>query len=67
VASVKFVVSKQDCDSGVEAGLFSVTYKLRDAPDASAEHRQLLRNALAWFEKHLTTPDRFNRSASKGY
>ena len=27
----------------------------------------MLQEALAWFEKHVTVPERFNRSKSKGY
>jgi len=67
VAYLRFVVSKQDPDSGVEAGVFGVAYKLSAAPNVRVEDCESLRDALAWFEKHLTTPDRFNRSGSKGY
>ena len=67
MAFLRFVVSKRHPDSGVRAGLFDLAYELRDAPDVAAEHRQSLQDELAWFEKHLETPERFNRSASKGY
>ena len=30
-------------------------------------HRETLLDSLAWFDEHLPTPDRFNRSKSKGY
>ena len=62
------MVSKRHQDSGFEAGVLSVAYQLlRDASDLGAEDRLSIQDALAWFEKHLTTPDRFNRSGSKGY
>jgi hypothetical protein len=44
-----------------------VAYGLRDEPTVSAGDRQSIQDGLAWFEKHLATPDRFNRSGSKGY
>ena len=47
--------------------MFGVAYQLQDAPEVRAEDRESLRDVLAWFENHLTTPDRFNRSGSKGY
>jgi len=67
VAFLRFVLSTRDADSGVEAGPFSVAYRLRDAPEVRAADRESLRGVLAWFEKNLATPERFNRSASKGY
>lgn len=67
MAFLRFVVSRRHPESGVQAGLFSVAYKLRDAPDVTAEDRQSLRDELTWFGKHLARPRRFNRSKSKGY
>jgi hypothetical protein len=67
VAYLRFVVSKQDPDSGVEAGVFGVAYKLSETPNVRVEDRESLRDALAWFERHRATPDCFNRSGSKGY
>jgi hypothetical protein len=61
------VTSEPDPDSGVEAGVFGLAYKLRDAPSVAIEDREFLREVLTWFENHLTKPDRFNRSGSKGY
>ena len=67
MAFLRFVLSKRHPDSGVEEGIFAVAYALRDAADVSSEHRQSLRDELAWFETNLATPERFNRSRSKGY
>ena len=67
MAFLRFVLSDRHPDSGVENGLFGLAYKLRDDPGVNAEGREALRDNLAWFEKHLPTPNRFNRSTSKGY
>ena len=37
------------------------------AHEVSEEHRQQLTDLLSWFAQHLPTPERFNRSSSKGY
>jgi len=44
-----------------------VAYALRDNPDVALEDRDALREELVWFEKHLPTPTRFNRTISKGH
>jgi IstB-like ATP binding protein len=67
MAFLRFVISTKHADSGVEAGLFTHAYQLRDAPETSAVDRHVLFETLAWFEKHVTIPDRFNRSTSKGH
>lgn len=67
MAFLRFVVSTRHPDSGVEDGVFAAAYRLRDSPDVSAADRDSLTNSLAWFEAHLETPDRFNRSTSRGY
>ena len=53
--------------SGVEEGLFRTAYRLRDSSGVEDEDRRLLTEVLCWFEKNLVTPDRFNRSKSKGF
>lgn len=67
MAYLRFVVPNRHPDSGVEEGLFGVAYSLRDSTEISNEHRQLLIDHLKWFAKNLAVPERFNRSASKGY
>lgn len=67
MAFIRFVIRALDSDSGVEAGIFSAAYALRDGSDVSLVDREALAEELAWFEKHLTTPTRFNRTSSKGH
>ena len=64
---IRFIVARRDPDSGVESGLFSLAYELRDSPHVEAAHRALLTEILKWFEKNLETPSRFNRTKSKGF
>jgi len=67
VEFLRFVLSTRNPDSGIEDGVFVVAYKLRDNPDVGADDRRLLAESLEWFEKHLLTPQRFNRTTSKGH
>ena len=67
MAFLRFVTSRSDADSGVEAGIFTVAYSLQDSAAVRADDRECLKGHLAWFERHLRKPDRFNRSGSKGY
>jgi hypothetical protein len=67
MAFLRFVLSKRHPGSGFDDGLFGLAYTLRDSPDVILENREALRDSLAWFEKHLPTPKRFNRTTSKGY
>ena len=64
---VRFVLTTRHHDSGVEEGLFSTAYHLRDSSQVEDEDRRLLTELLRWFGENLTTPDRFNRSKSKGF
>jgi hypothetical protein len=64
---IRFVLERQHPDSGVKAGLFAAAYGVRDATDTVAAQRERLAEHLAWFERHLPVPPRFNRSTSKGY
>jgi hypothetical protein len=64
---IRFVLTQRDRDSGVEAGLFGLAYELRDSADLPVSDREALHEALAWFEQHLDTPARFNRTSSKGH
>jgi hypothetical protein len=67
MAFIRFVSATRDPDSGVETGLFELAYALLDADGVDLAHRKALRDGLAWFEKNLPTPHRFNRSKTKGY
>lgn len=64
---IRFVLAKRHPDSGVEDGTFTLAYELRDSPHVDAADRDLLAENLAWFEKNLETPTRFNRTKSKGF
>ncbi|MDF2758815.1 MAG: hypothetical protein K0S99_1447 [Thermomicrobiales bacterium] len=64
---VRFVLTTRHPESGVEEGLFRAAYRLRDSSRVEEEDRRLLTEVLAWFGKNLVTPDRFNRSKSKGF
>jgi hypothetical protein len=67
MAFLRFVVPEVDADSGVETGLFRIAYALSDSVQVCGQHRKLLKEQLHWFEEHLPTPERFNRTSSKGY
>jgi hypothetical protein len=54
-------------DSGVADGIFRTAYEVRDSGLISREDRENLAEQLAWFNKNLPIPTRFNRSSSKGY
>jgi hypothetical protein len=64
---IRFVLARRNPDSGVEDGTFGLAYELRDSPQVEAEDRAALIENLAWFEKNLETPERFNRTKSKGF
>jgi hypothetical protein len=64
---VRFVLASRHPDSGVEDGTFALAYELRDSPHVEAADRAALNENLAWFEKNLETPTRFNRTKSKGF
>lgn len=64
---IRFVLARRHPESGVEDGTFSLAYELRDSPKVEAAYRDLLAENLAWFEKNLETPTRFNRTKSEGF
>ena len=64
---IRFVLKPRDADSGVDEGMFQVAYRLRDSPRVEASDHAVLAETLAWFEKNLETPSRFNRTKSKGF
>jgi hypothetical protein len=67
LAFLRFVASSRDQDSGFDAGAFSVAYELLAGGELTEAEQAVLREHLAWFEKHLPAPARFNRTSSKGY
>jgi hypothetical protein len=64
---IRFVLARRHPDSGVGDGAFSLAYELKDSPHVEAADRNQLTETLAWFEKNLETPTRFNRTKSKGF
>jgi hypothetical protein len=64
---LRFVLMRSHPDTGVDEGIFSAAYELRDSVDTPASDRHLLDALLSWFETNLATPARFNRTKSKGY
>lgn len=64
---LRFVLLRIHPDTGVEEGVFAAAYRLRDNPHTQAPDRTALTDLLSWFETNLLTPQRFNRSKSKGH
>ena len=64
---IRFVRARRNPDSGVEDGIFTLAYELRDSASVDLADREVLSENLAWFEEHLETPTRFNRTTSKGF
>lgn len=64
---IRFVLARRHPDSGVEDGLFTLAYELRDSPAVEAADRDELAENLVWFGENLETPTRFNRTKSKGF
>jgi len=64
---IRFVLNTPHPDTGVADGVFGLAYKLLKGAGLENVERGQLREAVEWFEQNLPTPDRFNRSKSKGY
>ncbi len=67
VMFLRFVLPRSHPDTGVEEGIFSAAYGLRESAQISTSDRQSLEGLLAWFDANLAKPQRFNSSKSKGY
>jgi hypothetical protein len=64
---IRFVLGRRHPDSGVEDGTFDLAYEPKESPHVEAADGNQLAEALAWFEKNLEAPTRFNRTKSKGF
>ncbi|MEO1662408.1 MAG: hypothetical protein AAFR51_15575 [Pseudomonadota bacterium] len=64
---IRFVLQRSNQDSGSRDGFFSAAYDLANSQDSEVAFRNFLNQKLDWFENNLITPERFNRSKSKGY
>lgn len=62
---LRFVLPATHPDTGVDTGVFEVTYALRNEGEISEAERQELTELLDWFGAELAVPDRFSRSTSK--
>ena len=64
---LRFVLPQSHPDTGVEEGIFSAAYHLRDKARTPVQDRESLESLLSWFKINLAIPERFNRTKSKGY
>jgi hypothetical protein len=67
MAFIRFALMRRHPESGVEDGAFGLAYALLDSPEIETADRHVLAETLAWFEKNLPKPTRFNRTRSKGF
>lgn len=64
---VRFVLTTPHPDTGVADGVFTLAYELMRGAELEKIEREQLRETVQWFDKNLHSPDRFNRSRSKGH
>jgi len=64
---IRFVFRTANPRSGLAVGLFRLARQLREDSTVDEHDRRVLAEHLEWFTRNLPTPDRFNRSTSKGY
>jgi putative lipoic acid-binding regulatory protein len=64
---LRFVLQKTNDASGVREGLFPTAYALHREGHLPPEDLHEVAELLQWFERNLATPDRFNRTTSKGH
>lgn len=53
---IRFTTLARDSDSGHTSGILVAAHTLRDEGDVSVAEHAELRQALAWFTKHLPVP-----------
>jgi hypothetical protein len=59
---VRFVIQKNDCDSGRRQGLFQALSELERHGELRPEEQRTYDETYAWFRKHLRKPSSFARS-----
>lgn len=64
---LRFVLPGLNQDTGTKDGVFETAYQLRREGELSEHERAELDELLHWFGENLETPNRFNRTKSKGY
>ncbi|WP_282610184.1 hypothetical protein [Pelagibius sp. Alg239-R121] len=63
---LRFVRSKTVDGLAAREGFFCAAYELRENATLDRHSLERLETLLAWFRKHLTIPNKFNKSTSKG-
>ena len=64
---VRFVLGRKNSESGVRDGVFGAAYELVEEGGLPHYQADEISDLLAWFRENLDTPERFNRTKSKGY
>jgi hypothetical protein len=64
---LRFVVQRVTEGSAYREGVFQTAYDLCESDVIPDPDRQAISDLLEWFRRNLPTPDRFNRTTSKGY
>ena len=67
ITFLRFVLLGQHPDSGARDGVFGAAYQLSQSGALTEAQRRELDDLLQWFEEHLDTPTRFNKTRSKGW
>ena len=67
ITFLRFVLPGQHPDSGARDGVFGAAYQLSQSGTLPEAQQRELDDLLQWFEEHLDTPTRFNKSRSKGW
>ena len=60
---LRFVIPRNDRDSGRRQGLFQALSDLEQRGDLMPEERRAYEDTLDWFRKHLRKPRSFTRSS----
>jgi hypothetical protein len=65
---VRFVIPDQSVEGSTAArGLVGVAYDLANGSEVDAARRTRIGELLEWLEEHLSVPERFGRTSSKGW
>ncbi len=67
ITFLRFVLPGQHPDSGARDGVFEAAYQLSQSGALPEAQQRELDDLLQWFEEHLDTPTRFNKTRSKGW
>ena len=67
ITYLRFVLPGNHADSGARDGVFEAAYRLSLTGEIAEAQKQEINAVLQWFEEHLDTPTRFNRTRSKGW